>query len=137
MVVGCQWTASDLDDWMPHLIGVVRRAESTIRWLFPGARAARPMESVSLSRRLKVLGSRPRPTRNASLVDLAAELPGFVFSRLLGFSGPPRPGGRRGAVTTPATPLTEHPARPAPARPGRCRSGAAHAIARCPRPDVF
>ncbi|MET8709607.1 hypothetical protein [Streptomyces californicus] len=26
-----QWTASDLDDWMTHLIGVARRAESTIR----------------------------------------------------------------------------------------------------------
>ncbi|MFJ1545201.1 tyrosine-type recombinase/integrase [Streptomyces sp. NPDC088246] len=26
-----QWTASDLDDWMTHLIGVLRRAESTIR----------------------------------------------------------------------------------------------------------
>lgn len=26
-----QWTASDLDDWTTHLIGVVRRAESTIR----------------------------------------------------------------------------------------------------------
>ncbi|MFJ8825488.1 hypothetical protein ACIREE_27405 [Streptomyces sp. NPDC102467] len=43
------------------------------------------MEPVSLSRRLKALGIRPRPTRNASLMDLAAELPAFVFSRLLGF----------------------------------------------------
>ncbi|MDW4918525.1 hypothetical protein [Streptomyces californicus] len=39
-----------------------------------------------MSRRLKALGIRPRPTRNASLMDLAAELPAIVFSRLLGFS---------------------------------------------------
>lgn len=39
-----------------------------------------------MSRRLKGLGIRPRPTRNAPLMDLAAELPAFVFSRLLGFS---------------------------------------------------
>ncbi|MFD4257632.1 hypothetical protein ACFWR9_08365 [Streptomyces sp. NPDC058534] len=56
------------------------------RWLFPGSRAGRPMEPVSMSRRLKALGIRPRPTRNASLMDLAAELPAIVFSRLLGFS---------------------------------------------------
>ncbi len=56
------------------------------RWLFPGSRTGRPMEPVSLSRRLKMLGIRSRPTRNASLLDLAAELPAYVFSRLLGFS---------------------------------------------------
>ncbi|MGP3684610.1 hypothetical protein ACTVZO_07840 [Streptomyces sp. IBSNAI002] len=56
------------------------------RWLFPGARADRPLEPASLSNRLKALGIRPRPTRNASLMDLAAELPAYVFSRLLGFS---------------------------------------------------
>ncbi|MFF7801137.1 hypothetical protein [Streptomyces olivaceus] len=39
-----------------------------------------------MSRRLKALGIRPRPTQNASLMDLAAELPAIVFSRLLGFS---------------------------------------------------
>lgn len=39
-----------------------------------------------MSRRLKALGLRPRPSRSASLMDLAAELPAFVFSRLLGFS---------------------------------------------------
>lgn len=31
--------------------------------------------------------SRPRPTRNAPLMDLATELAAFVFNRLLGFSG--------------------------------------------------
>ncbi|MCX5308986.1 hypothetical protein OG304_37015 [Streptomyces sp. NBC_00160] len=55
------------------------------RWLFPGALADRPMEPASLSKRLKALGIRPRATRNASLMDLAAELPAYVFSRLLGF----------------------------------------------------
>ncbi|MGV9988676.1 hypothetical protein [Streptomyces olivaceus] len=56
------------------------------RWLFPGSRAGRPMEPVSMSRRLKALGIRPRPTRIASLMVLAAALPAIVFSRLLGFS---------------------------------------------------
>lgn len=39
-----------------------------------------------MSRRLKALGIRPRPTRNASLMALAVEPPAIVFSRLLGFS---------------------------------------------------
>ncbi|MEU9945004.1 hypothetical protein [Streptomyces lavendulae] len=69
-----------------HPVSKAHRLESgPSRWLFPGSRTGRPMEPVSMSRRLKALGIRPRPTRNASLMDLAAELPAFVFSRLLGF----------------------------------------------------
>ncbi|MFD4337889.1 hypothetical protein ACFWPP_11955 [Streptomyces anulatus] len=55
-------------------------------WLFPGAYAGRPLEPHSLGRRLKNLGIRPRMARNASLMDIASELPAYVFSRLLGFS---------------------------------------------------
>ncbi|MFE0128022.1 hypothetical protein, partial [Streptomyces parvus] len=70
-----------------HPVSKAHRLEpGPSRWLFPGSRTGRPMEPVSMSRRLKALGIRPRPTRNASLMDLAAELPTIVFSRLLGFS---------------------------------------------------
>ncbi|WP_444468379.1 hypothetical protein ACR31U_35255 (plasmid) [Streptomyces rochei] len=55
-------------------------------WLFPGAYAGRPLEPHSLGRRLKRLGIRPRVSRNASLMDIASELPAHIFSRLLGFS---------------------------------------------------
>lgn len=76
-----------LRELVRHPVGKAHRLEpGPSCWLFPGSRAGRPMEPVSLSRRLKALGIRPRPTRNASLMDLAAELPAFVFSRLLGFS---------------------------------------------------
>ncbi|MGP3756898.1 hypothetical protein [Streptomyces sp. IBSNAI001] len=72
---------------MRHPGGKAHRLEpGPSRWLFPGARTGRPMEPVSMSRRLKALGIRPRPARNASLMDLAAELPAIIFSRLLGFS---------------------------------------------------
>ncbi|MFC5786841.1 hypothetical protein [Streptomyces aureus] len=75
-----------LRELVRHPVGKAHRLEpGPSRWLFPGSRAGRPMGPVSLSRRLKALGIRPRPTRNASLMDLAAELPAFVFSRLLGF----------------------------------------------------
>ncbi|MBW8707614.1 hypothetical protein MBT84_49055 [Streptomyces sp. MBT84] len=70
-----------------HSFGKAHRLEPVPSpWLFPGPRTGRSMGPVSLSRRLKVLGIRPRPTRNASLMDLATELPAFVFSRVLGFS---------------------------------------------------
>ncbi|MEV6423707.1 hypothetical protein [Streptomyces sp. NPDC051662] len=76
-----------LRELLRHPAGKAHRLEpGPSRWLFPGARAGRPMEPVSLSRRLKALGIRPQPTRNASLMDLAAEPPAFVFSPLLGFS---------------------------------------------------
>ncbi|MFD9069099.1 hypothetical protein [Streptomyces lasiicapitis] len=78
---------SMLRELMRYPVSKAHRLEpGPSRWLFPGARAGRPVEPVSLSRRLKALGIRPRPARNASLMDLAAELPAFVFSRLLGFS---------------------------------------------------
>lgn len=39
-----------------------------------------------LGRRLKALGIQPRLARNASRMDIASDLPAYVFSRLLGFS---------------------------------------------------
>ncbi|MEU8975602.1 hypothetical protein AB0D11_41460 [Streptomyces monashensis] len=85
---------------------------SPSRRLFPAALAERPLEPAGLSKRLKALGIRPRPTRNASLMDLAAGLPAYVFSRLLGFSRGPQPtGAPRPAPPMRATPPTVPAAR--------------------------
>ncbi|MGW8329386.1 hypothetical protein ACWGLE_15930 [Streptomyces sp. NPDC055897] len=54
-------------------------------WLFPGGLAGRPMSPEHLAHRLRALGIRPRAARNTALMDLAAELPAVVVSRLLGF----------------------------------------------------
>ncbi|UUU44166.1 hypothetical protein [Streptomyces sp. NBC_00162] len=42
--------------------------------------------SRRLALRLTALGIRVGPARNASLMELARELPAYVFSRLLGFA---------------------------------------------------
>ncbi|QIY93178.1 hypothetical protein HEP87_01910 [Streptomyces sp. S1D4-11] len=55
-------------------------------WLFPGAFAGRPMTNKQLMRRLHRLGIRTKPVRNTVLLDLAAELPAVVLSRLLGIN---------------------------------------------------
>ncbi|WP_405497578.1 hypothetical protein [Streptomyces sp. NBC_00096] len=44
------------------------------------------MEPSSPALHLKALGIRVRPARHASLMELARELPAYVFSRLLGFA---------------------------------------------------
>lgn len=80
-----------LDDLLRDLVQHRRGHGPTLAgheppWLFPGVYAGRPLEPHSLGRRLKNLGIRPRVARNASLVDIASELPAYVFSRLLGFS---------------------------------------------------
>ncbi|MET8860692.1 hypothetical protein [Streptomyces sp. NPDC004579] len=54
------------------------------RWLFPGARAGRPMSAQHLGTRLNRIGLRGRAGRNSALLDLAAELPAVVLSNLLG-----------------------------------------------------
>jgi hypothetical protein len=38
-----------------------------------------------LGSRLRRIGVRPRIARNTTLMDIASELPPYVFSRLLGF----------------------------------------------------
>ncbi|QFZ73983.1 hypothetical protein GFH48_12655 [Streptomyces fagopyri] len=53
-------------------------------WLFPGARAGRPMSAEHLGTRLNRIGLRGRAGRNSALLDLAAELPAVVLSNLLG-----------------------------------------------------
>ncbi|MEU1630511.1 hypothetical protein ABZ746_35540 [Streptomyces sp. NPDC020096] len=61
-------------------------SRTMLRWIHktPARRAA--FRAHSLGRRLENLGIRPRAARNASLMDIASELPAYVFSRLLGFS---------------------------------------------------
>jgi hypothetical protein len=53
-------------------------------WLFPGTIAGQPISSRQLMRKLTALGIRARPARNATLMELSAELPAIVLSRLLG-----------------------------------------------------
>jgi hypothetical protein len=53
-------------------------------WLFPGGTAGQPISSRQLMRRLQTVDIRSRPARNTTLMDLAAELPAVVLSRLLG-----------------------------------------------------
>lgn len=79
-----------LDDLLRELV-TRRRGRSTIppgrepTWLFHGIYPGRPMDPSSLSRRLRVIGVQPRQARNASLMDVASELPAYVFSRLFGY----------------------------------------------------
>lgn len=56
----------------------------TSPWLFPGALPGRPISTQMLARRLTGLGITVRPARNTALMELAAELPAVVCSRLLG-----------------------------------------------------
>ncbi|WP_415944424.1 hypothetical protein [Streptomyces sp. 067-1] len=79
-----------LDDLLRELVNR-RRGRSTIppgrepTWLFHGIYPGRAMDPSSLSRRLRAIGVQPRQARNASLMDVASELPAYVFSRLLGY----------------------------------------------------
>lgn len=53
-------------------------------WLFPGGQAGQPMSARHAMRHLHAVGVRARPARNTTLMELAAELPAVVLSRLLG-----------------------------------------------------
>jgi hypothetical protein len=55
-------------------------------WLFPGEQAGQPMSARHAMRRLQAFDTRARPARNTTLMELAAELPAVVLSRLLGLS---------------------------------------------------
>ncbi|MEZ0090408.1 hypothetical protein [Streptacidiphilus sp. EB129] len=55
------------------------------KWLFPGGYPGQPLAPHHLGNRLRAIGIRPRVARNTALMDIASELPSFVFSRLLGF----------------------------------------------------
>lgn len=53
-------------------------------WLFPGGPAGQHLSAQQLMRRLRRLGIRAKPARNTAMMNLAAELPAIVLSRLLG-----------------------------------------------------
>ncbi|MDH6502430.1 hypothetical protein [Streptomyces sp. SAI-149] len=53
-------------------------------WLFPGTAGGQPISSRQLMRKLTALGIHARPARNTTLMELSAELPAVVLSRLLG-----------------------------------------------------
>ncbi|WP_327434749.1 hypothetical protein [Streptomyces sp. NBC_01236] len=53
-------------------------------WLFPGKAGGQPISSRQLMCKLTAMGIRARPTRNTTLMELSAELPAVVLSRLLG-----------------------------------------------------
>jgi hypothetical protein len=53
-------------------------------WLFPGGAPALPLTAHRLMERVKQLGIQARPARNTAMLDLAAQLPGVVLSKLLG-----------------------------------------------------
>jgi hypothetical protein len=55
-------------------------------WLFPGGRAGQPISAARLQVRLTRLGIPARAGRAAALMDLAAQLPAVVLSKLLGIS---------------------------------------------------
>lgn len=58
--------------------------EDTSRWLFPGRQAGRHQHPEYLRMRLKKLGIESRPSRNAALIQLAAEIPAVVLADTLG-----------------------------------------------------
>lgn len=55
-------------------------------WLFPGGRAGQPISAERLQVRLTRLGIPARAGRAAALMELAAQLPAVVLSKLLGIS---------------------------------------------------
>jgi hypothetical protein len=58
--------------------------EDGSRWLFPGRQAGRHQHPEYLRNRLKGLGIESRPSRNAALIQLAAEVPAAVLADMLG-----------------------------------------------------
>jgi hypothetical protein len=59
-------------------------APSSQAWLFAGRQPDRPLHPLQLIRRLGELGIPTRATRNAALLQLAAEVPPTVLADLLG-----------------------------------------------------
>ncbi|WP_280784948.1 hypothetical protein [Rhodococcus opacus] len=55
-------------------------------WLFPGGHPGRPLTASRMSIRMNRIGIYVRPSRQATLIDLAAQLPHPVLSQLLGIS---------------------------------------------------
>ncbi|GAA3872472.1 hypothetical protein GCM10023084_26790 [Streptomyces lacrimifluminis] len=79
-----------LDDLIRQLVRQRQGRAVTVpleepKWLFHGAYPGQPLAPSALCDRLKTIGIRPRVARNTSLMEIASELPAYVFSRLLGF----------------------------------------------------
>ncbi|MEY9864221.1 hypothetical protein ABH935_009876 [Catenulispora sp. GAS73] len=55
-------------------------------WLYPGSRLGRPLAPSDLTRRLRELGISPTLGRNTALMEMAAEMPAAVITRMLGIS---------------------------------------------------
>jgi hypothetical protein len=68
-----------------HGYAVVGRTDQH-RWLFPGGRPGQPLSSNQMLRRMTALGVPARLARNTILMELAAELPAVVLSKLLGIA---------------------------------------------------
>ncbi|MQA11563.1 MAG: hypothetical protein GEU98_24030 [Pseudonocardiaceae bacterium] len=80
---------SPLDD-LVHQLADNRRGHAVAGhtdnhpWLFPGGAPGRPITAAHLMTRLHPLGIQARVARRTVLMDLAAQLPPFVLSKLLG-----------------------------------------------------
>lgn len=80
-----------LDDLVVRLVEehsgqalITRRERST--WLFPGAQPGKHISYIRMVTHLHQIGIHGRPTRAAALLDLCAQLPPIIVSRLLGLS---------------------------------------------------
>ncbi|WP_433678745.1 hypothetical protein [Nocardia sp. CA-119907] len=63
---------------------IARRERSM--WLFPGAQPGRHISYIQMVTQLHRIGIHSMPTRAAALLDLSAQLPPTIVSRLLGLS---------------------------------------------------
>jgi hypothetical protein len=79
---------SPLDE-LVHQLADNRRGHAVVGhtdnhpWLFPGGAPARPVTAAHLMVRLRPLGIQARAARSTALMDLAAQLPPVVLSKLL------------------------------------------------------
>jgi hypothetical protein len=69
-------------------------------WLFPGSYPGRHISYIQMITQLHSLGIRALPGRAAALLDLCAQLPAAVVSRLLGLSTSAVDAWSRGGVQT-------------------------------------
>jgi len=63
-------------------IGIAGKVQSS-SWLFPGRQAGRHQHPDHLRVRLKRIGIRCNPSRNAALIQLGSEVPALVMADLL------------------------------------------------------
>ncbi|MGW9205657.1 hypothetical protein ACWGR4_01535 [Embleya sp. NPDC055664] len=116
--------------------GATATAPDDAVWLYPGTRLGRSIARSDLTTRLLELGISPTLGRNTALMEMAAEMPAAVITRMLGISldratrwtqdaGNTRPGyaaqlARRGQLHMP---LASIPDPPHAARPGDAEQG--------------